>query len=383
MHIPEAHRISEVKTYYFAKKLKQLREMQAEGKDIINLGIGSPDLNPSSEVIISLQQAADKSAMHGYQPYRGIAELRNGFSDWYQNNFDVHLNPNTEILPLLGSKEGIMHISMSFLNPGDQVLVPNPGYPAYKSVAQIAGATPIFYSLNEENSYLPNTEVLEQMDLSKVKIMWINYPHMPTGAKGNIKALQPLIPLAKENNFLLCHDNPYSFILNDRPFSIFQLEGAKEVCIELSSLSKNYNMAGWRIASMSCHSKILDTVLKFKSNMDSGMFKPMQLAATTALNLPKEWMAAQTEIYTHRREKIWELMDMFDCRYNKDTAGLFVWSRVPDSYKDAEELSEKILHMHHVFLTPGKIFGSNGDRYLRSSLCQDISIIEKAIERCR
>jgi len=383
MHIQEAHRISEVKTYYFAKKLQQIRKMQAEGIDIINLGIGSPDLDPSPEVISCLQSAAGKPGMHGYQAYRGIAELRTSFADWYQRHFDLRLDANSEILPLIGSKEGIMHISMSFLNPGDQVLVPDPGYPAYQSAAKIAGATPIAYSLNEQNAYLPNLVDLKKMDLTKVKLMWINYPHMPTGAKGSLDALQPLISLAKEHKFLLCHDNPYSFILNEDPFSIFQIPEAKEVCIELSSLSKNYNMAGWRIASMVCNSEILNTVLKFKSNMDSGMYKPMQLAASTALQLSNDWFAQQTALYTKRREKIWELMDLLDCVYNRDTAGLFVWARVPDKYEDAEILSEEILHAHHVFLTPGKIFGSNGKRYLRSSLCQDITIIENAIERCK
>ncbi len=383
MHIQEAHRIAGVKTYYFAKKLQEIRQMQAEGKSIINLGIGSPDLDPDSAVIKSLQSSAANSGVHGYQPYRGLAELRQGFADWYRRHFSVSLDPNSEILPLLGSKEGIMHISMSFLNAGDEVLVPNPGYPAYQSAAKIAGANPVFYSLREENNYLPDMQSLQNMDLSKVKLMWINYPHMPSGAPANPESLKKLVALAREKQFLLCHDNPYSFILNKTPFSILELEGAKEVALELSSLSKNYNMAGWRIGCLACNAEILNTVLKFKSNMDSGMFKPMQIAAARALELPDEWLQKQTEIYTQRREKVWELLDLLDCRYHKNTAGLFVWAKVPDIYSDAEELSEKVLHAHHVFLTPGKIFGTNGTNYIRASLCQDVSTIEKAIERCR
>ncbi len=383
MHIEEAHRITQVETYYFAKKLKEIRQMEAEGKSIINLGVGSPDLKPSTDVISALQNAAGQAAMHSYQPYRGISELRLAFSKWYHNNFSVGLDAESEILPVLGSKEGVMHVSMSFLNPGDSVLVPNPGYPAYDSAARIAGAIPISYSLVAENDYLPDMESLKKMDLSKVKIMWINYPHMPTGAPGNLNALRPLIKLARENKFLLCHDNPYSFVLNEKPFSILQIEGAKEVCLELSSLSKNYNMAGWRIGCLASNKEILETVLKFKSNMDSGMFKPMQIAAVAALNLSNEWFDKQTEIYKTRREKIWELMDILNCSYNKNTAGLFVWARVPENFVDAEAYSEKILHEKNVFLTPGKIFGSNGIKYLRSSLCQNVSLIEKAIERCR
>ena len=379
MIIQEAHRISTIKSYYFAQKLKEIRKMD----DIINLGIGSPDLSPSTEVIQALIDSTQLTDLHSYQPYRGIQDLREGFANWYSQHFGVRLDPNSEILPLIGSKEGIMHISMAFLNPGDKVLVPDPGYPAYRSTAIIAGADIIYYDLKEQNGYLPDLEALNQMDLSKVKIMWINYPHMPTGAKGDLSTLEKLVALAQRHKFLLCHDNPYSFILNDMPLSVFQIDGAKEVCIELSSLSKNYNMAGWRVACLAAENSILETILKFKSNMDSGMFKGLQIAATKALSLGREWFLSQDKIYNERRKLVWKLMDTLECTYNKNAAGLFVWAKIPKKYADGIALSDELLYNKKVFITPGVIFGKNGEQYIRTSLCQDVSLIQKAIERCK
>jgi len=383
MIIAEASRLGETKTYYFAQKLAEIRKLNADGQDIINLGIGSPDMHPDRDVILALKTAAEDTTNHGYQAYRGILELREAFSLWYTKNFNVDLNPENEILPLIGSKEGIMHISMAFLNPGDQVLIPDPGYPAYAAISAICSAEVIPYKLREENNWLPDIEQMKKMDFSKVKILWINYPHMPTGAPGNLKTLKQLVDLARKHRFLICHDNPYSFILNKNPLSIFQADPAKEVSLELSSLSKNYAMAGWRIGVLSGAPAYIDTVLKFKSNMDSGMFKPMQLAAIKALSLGSEWFTNMNRTYEDRRLLVYNLLDLLGATYQKNTSGLFVWAKVPEGFRNGIECADHYLYNHRVFITPGSIFGSQGEQYIRVSLCQKKEIIQQAIERCK
>jgi LL-diaminopimelate aminotransferase len=380
MKIESANRIKQVKEYYFSKKLKEIAAMIAQGIDILNLGIGSPDLSPAKEVINRLSLESQKDGHHKYQSYIGADKLRTGFANWYENYFHVTLDSKTEILPLIGSKEGIMHVSMTFLQEGDEVLIPNPGYPAYKATALLAEATPIEYKLNENNGWLPDLDELEKSDLTKVKIMWINYPHMPTGANANVSFFKSLIAFAERNNILIVNDNPYSFILN-QPLSILSVEGAKEVAIELNSLSKSHNMAGWRMGMMAGKSEWLKEILKFKSNMDSGMFLPAQLAAVQALSLDENWYADLNRIYKARKKKVLQLMDLLECTYQSDTGGMFVWAKIPDRYTDAYEMSDLVLNNAHVFITPGGIFGSQGDRYIRISLCSEVEVFEEAINR--
>lgn len=381
MIIRPSNRIDEITTYYFAIKLAEIVEMNRNGSEVINLGIGSPDLAPPQEVIETLKAEADKFGANKYQSYRGLNELREAFASHYERELDVALNPQNEILPLLGSKEGIMHIAMSFLNPGDEVLVPDPGYPAYAATAKIAGAVTRFYDLTEDNHWLPDLNDLEKTDLSKVKIMWINYPMMPTGARCPMHIFESLVSFAQRNKILLCHDNPYNLILNPEPASIFQVEGAKACCLELYSLSKGYNMAGWRVGALIGHKEFLDTVLKFKSNMDSGMYRPIQYAAAVALKLGVEWYEPLNNIYRKRREKVWQLFDMLDCTYDQDSAGLFVWAKVPDYIADVTAFADEILYEARVFITPGFIFGSNGERYLRASLCNTEEVLDQAIRQ--
>lgn len=381
MIISPSDRIGEVKTYYFATKLAQIAQMNAEGKPVINLGIGSPDILPPSEVIDSLKEASNGGDVNKYQSYTGIPQLKEAFSEWYQRHFQVSLDAGKEVLPLIGSKEGIMHIAMSFLNPGDQVLVPNPGYPAYRMTTLLAGATPVPFDLKEDNDWQPDFEALENMDLSKVKIMWVNYPNMPTGAKGTRDLFQKLIAFGKKNNILICHDNPYGFILNDEPISIMETPGAKDVALELNSLSKCYNMAGWRVGVLVGHQDIIRSVLKFKSNMDSGMYKPVQVAACTALSMKQDWFEGLNAEYQNRRKVVWEIMDILECHYDKDSAGLFVWGKVPDDIEDTEGFVEEILQQTRVFLTPGFIFGTNGARYIRISLCAPVETFQEALRK--
>lgn len=381
MIINTSSRVSEVKPYYFATKLKQVAEMNARGHDVINMGIGSPDLPPPPAVIEVLQNYADDVQAHGYQSYYGIPELRSGFAKMYQKQLNVFLDPDTEVLPLIGSKEGIMHIAMTFLEQGDQVLVPNPGYPSYKVTTELTGAEAVFYNLNEENKWLPDWSQLESMDLTRVKIMWINYPNMPTGAKANYKFYEKLVAFAKRHKILICHDNPYNFILNDTPLSIFNVPGAKDCCIELSSLSKAYNMAGWRVGALIGHPEYVSAVVRFKSNMDSGMFKPVQLAAARALDLDQEWFDSLNHIYRQRKEAAVRIFDLLDCKYESDSAGLFVWAKAPEYIQDVKEWVDEILLIAKVFITPGAIFGTNGDRYLRISLCLSEEKFEEAFNR--
>lgn len=370
-----------VSEYYFSQKLREIELLNKEGKNIINLGIGSPDLPPHPDVIRTLQEEAAKPGVHGYQGYKGIPALRQAFADWYQQWYNVVLDPDTEILPLIGSKEGIMHICMTYLNEGDEALIPDPGYPTYASAVKLAGGKSRTYLLQEERNWYPDLEALAASDLSKVKLMFVNYPHMPTGQHVETGMFENLVRFAKENNLLLIHDNPYSFILNDNPVSLLKVPGAKEVVLELNSLSKSHNMAGWRIGMLCGSKERIEEVLRFKSNMDSGMFQPLQMAAAKALSLGKEWYSYINNIYAERRDEVYRILDILGCHYELKQVGLFVWAKIPDQYKDAYALSDEVLYGANVFLTPGGIFGSQGNRYIRISLCGDLSRFEQAIIR--
>jgi LL-diaminopimelate aminotransferase len=376
-----AKRLEGISEYYFSQKLREIDTLNKEGKGIINLGIGSPDLPPHPDVIRTLQEAAASPTIHGYQGYKGIPALRQAFADWYQQWYRVSLNPDTEVLPLIGSKEGIMHICMTYLEEGDEALIPDPGYPTYGSAVKLAGGKPVNYLLQEEKNWYPDLKALAATDLSNVKLMFVNYPHMPTGQQVAPGLFEDLVSFAKENQILLVHDNPYSFILNDNPISLLETPGAKEVALELNSLSKSHNMAGWRIGVLCGSKERIEEVLRFKSNMDSGMFMPLQLAAAKALSLGADWYSHINSIYAERREKVYQIMDILGCKYELNQVGLFVWAKIPDHYKDAYALSDEILYGSSVFLTPGGIFGSQGNRYIRISLCGDLSKFEQAISR--
>jgi aspartate/methionine/tyrosine aminotransferase len=383
MKVKPADRTSNVQEYYFSQKLAQIDKMRREGADIINLGIGSPDQPPSENTITSLITEAKKPTSHGYQSYTGIPALRKAFADWYKKYFHVELNPNNEILPLMGSKEGIMHISMAFVNPGDEVLVPDPGYPTYSSVTNLVGGNVRKYDLEEKRGWLPDLETLENSDLSRVKVMWVNYPNMPTGTKGSIVLFEKLVAFSQKHSILLCNDNPYSFILNKEYHSLLAVDGAKETALELNSLSKSQNMAGWRIGMVAGHSGYIKNVLKVKSNMDSGMFLPMQMAAVEALNNPESWYDTVNTAYIRRRKIVEEIMDVLNCKYDKTQVGLFVWGRIPEEIIKCEMYIEDILNKTHVFITPGFIFGKNGERYIRISLCANEKKLLEAKERLK
>ncbi|MCR9181290.1 MAG: aminotransferase class I/II-fold pyridoxal phosphate-dependent enzyme [Flavobacteriaceae bacterium] len=379
--IETAKRLNTVEEYYFSQKLRQVRQMLNAGMPIINLGVGSPDLSPPKEVITAMQQALFDEQAHQYQSYQGIPELRAAMADFYQNHFQVLLEPNSEILPLMGSKEGIMHISMAFLNEGDSVLIPNPGYPTYASVTKLVGATPLYYDLHQKQNWLPNLKEIEKQDLSRVKLMWLSYPHMPTGALATIEIFEELIDFAEKHNILLVNDNPYGFILNEKKRSLLSMPGAKEVALELNSLSKTFNMSGWRIGMVLGKSTFLDAILKVKSNMDSGMFYPLQKGAIAALKLNEEWFASQNEIYKRRRDLIYNLVTLMGCTYEKHKSGLFVWAKLPSSNQSAEVFIEKILIEKNIFISPGTVFGSRGEGYIRFSLCVSEEKIKEAISR--
>lgn len=378
--IQTANRLNSVQEYYFSRKLKEVRQLISEGKPVINMGIGSPDLSPDKSVIEAIQKAMFDDKAHEYQSYQGLPELRKGFADFYSNKFGVNIDYNLEILPLMGSKEGIMHISLAFLNEGDEVLIPNPGYPTYASVTELVQAKPIYYDLTEENDWQPNFEHLEQTDLSKVKIMWVSYPHMPTGANATLELFEKLIAFGKKHQILIINDNPYSFVLNENPLSILQIDGAKDIALELNSLSKTYNMAGWRVGMVLGNTKLIDAILKVKSNMDSGMFYGIQKGAIEALKLDNNWFNHQNEIYTKRRNLIFQLAEKLNCTYSKEAVGMFVWAKLPEGIP-AEEFIDTILIEKHIFITPGTIFGSNGNGYIRFSLCVSEEKIEEAISR--
>ncbi|MGO4771654.1 pyridoxal phosphate-dependent aminotransferase [Flavobacterium sp. W22_SRS_FK3] len=379
--ITTAKRLDTVEEYYFSSKLREVRQLMSEGKSIINMGIGSPDLSPSKAVIEAVAAAIQDENGHGYQSYQGLPEMRQAMADFYKDQFGVEVNPNNEILPLMGSKEGIMHISLAFLNEGDHVLIPNPGYPTYTSVTNLVGAVPVYYDLKEANSWEPDFEALEKRDLSKVKIMWLGYPHMPTGARGSLALFEKLVTFAKKHNILLINDNPYSFVLNDNPMSLLQVEGAKEVALELNSLSKTFNMAGWRVGMVLGNPEIIDAVLKVKSNMDSGMFYGIQKGAIAALNCDKSWFEDQNKIYRRRRELTEKLAEKLGCEVYKEGVGLFVWAKLPEGIESAEKFIDEILYEKHIFITPGTIFGSNGEGYIRFSLCVKEEKVQEAIDR--
>jgi len=381
--IKAASRTGLVNEYYFSAKLAEIARMRLEGADVINLGIGSPDMAPAQEVTEELSRTAAMAGNHGYQGYRGIPALRQAFAEWYKRFFGVTLDPVTEILPLMGSKEGIMHISMAFLDPGDEVLVPDPGYPAYRAAALLAGGKVRTYDLTEENGWMPDLSAIEARGIERVKMMWVNYPHMPTGAKASVELFGQLAEFALRHRFLLCNDNPYSFILNSDHLSILSVPGARETALELNSLSKSHNMAGWRIGMLAGDSSFIDAVLKVKSNMDSGMFQPLQAAAAVALSLPDSWYAGLNEAYSRRRRLAAEIMSSLSCTFSEAQSGLFLWGRIPEERRDAEELTEELLQGSHLFVTPGSVFGENGRRYIRISLCADEVLLARALSRIR
>lgn len=379
--ITTAKRLDIIEEYYFSSKLREVRQLASEGKPIINMGIGSPDLLPSQAVVDAIVGAMQDQNAHQYQSYQGLPELREGMADFYKNNYGVALNPANQILPLMGSKEGIMHISLAFLNEGDQVLIPNPGYPTYTSVTNLVGAVPVYYDLKEENNWEPDFELLEKLDLTKVKIMWVGYPHMPTGASGSLQLFEKLVSFAKKHTILLVNDNPYSFVLNDNPISLLQVAGAEAVALELNSLSKTFNMAGWRVGMVLGNANAIDAVLKVKSNMDSGMFYGIQKGAIEALKSDKAWFNEMNEIYKKRRVLTEELAVKLGCQVYKEGVGLFVWAKLPKGITSAEKFIDKILYDKSIFITPGTIFGSNGEGYIRFALCVQEQKIREAISR--
>jgi LL-diaminopimelate aminotransferase len=383
MKVKPAHRTESVQEYYFSRKLRQIDEMRKAGADVINLGIGSPDQPPSENTIEGLYREALKPTSHGYQSYSGLPALRNAFSKWYKTYFRVDLNPDSEILPLMGSKEGIMHITMAFVNPGDEVLVPNPGYPTYSSVTNLVGGVVRYYDLEEKNGWLPDMKKLEKENLEKVKIMWVNYPHMPSGTNGSAGLYEELVAFALKHGILLVNDNPYSFILNKDYISILAAPDAMEIALELNSLSKSHNMAGWRIGMVAGNREYITTILKVKSNMDSGIFRAMQTAAVEALSNPPEWYDKVNFAYVSRRKIVEEIMKTIGCSVDKKQVGLFVWGKLPENIKSCEEFVENILQNTNVFLTPGFIFGSNGERYIRISLCADETTLNEAHVRIK
>ena len=378
--IQKADRLSNVKEYYFSKKLREVAALRKEGKEIINMAIGSPDLPPPDAVITALNETANTKGAHQYQSYQGIPELREAIANFYLKHYCVSLNPNQEILPLMGSKEGIMHISMAFLNKDDSVLIPDPGYPSYASVSNLMQANIISYNLSASNNWLPDYKEIEKQDLTGVKMMWLNYPHMPTGTNATKDHFKEAVAFAKKHDIMLVNDNPYSFILNEQPSSIFNIQGAKEVCLELNSLSKTFNMAGWRVGMLTGSAQHLQNVIKVKSNMDSGMFYGIQKGAVEALNSSKNWFHDLNKIYEERRALVWELVTALNCTFETTTSGMFVWAKLPSEIK-SETFIDSLLHEHHIFIAPGTIFGSNGEGYIRFSLCAPKESIQLAINR--
>ncbi len=382
MIIETADRLKITKEYYFSTKLQEVRELMARGNDIINIAIGNPDMPPSQATIDELNKQSNIHKNHGYQPYRSIPELREAIRDWTLKTYNVSLNAETEILPLIGSKEGITHISLAFLNPGDEVLVPELGYPAYSAVAEMVGAKAIKYPMLENENWIPDLQTLQQSDLSKAKIMWINYPNMPTGAPADKKAFESMISFAKKNHILICHDNPYSLVLNESaPLSLLSVPGAKEVALELNSMSKSHNMAGWRIGWVAGAKPYIDAIIKIKSNVDSGMFKPIQLAAAVALQNPASWHTARNDEYRKRRELAYHILDRLSCTYDKRQTGMFLWARVDDAAGSSEKLADHLLYQKHIFVTPGFVYGKKGEKYIRISLCVKQELLQKVLQR--
>ncbi len=382
--IKPAERLSLVSEYYFSRKLKEVAQMNAEGKDVISLAIGSPDMPPSEKTISKLCEVAQRPDSHGYQITMGIPELRQAMADFYKRWYDVELDPYKEILPLIGSKEGILHVTLAFVNPGEEVLVPNPGYPTYTSLSKILGAKVVNYDLMEENGWQPDFNQLENMDLSRVRLMWTNYPNMPTGGNARMETYRKLVDFARRHNIVVVNDNPYSFILNKQPMSLLQVEGAKDCCIEFNSMSKRHNMPGWRVGMCIANPTFISWILRIKSNIDSGTFRGIQLAAAEALANDDEWHhEANIETYARRRQYAEQIMDILGCTYDKNQVGMFLWGKIPEKYADSEELTELVLHKARVFITPGFIFGSKGQRYIRISLCANESVFAAALQRVR
>ncbi len=380
-NIRPASRVDAIEEYYFSRKLKEVAALNAAGADIISLGIGGPDRAPHAEVTETLAREAGDAGNHSYQPYTGIPALRKGYADWYKRYYGVELNPDSEILPLIGSKEGVLHVSLAFLNPGDGVLVPNPGYPTYSSVSKLVGARIVSYELDENNGWEPDFEALEKSDLSGVKLMWVNYPNMPTGARASKALYERLVDFGRRHGIVIVNDNPYSFILNDNPQSMLSIEGAKDVVIEMNSLSKSHNMAGWRLGMAASNATFISWVLKVKSNIDSGQFKPVMLAAVKALGLGDDWYAEVNAVYGDRRKVAEEIMDALGCSYDATQQGLFLWGKVSDAEASGEALADRVLDEARVFITPGFIFGSKGERYVRVSLCTPAERMREALER--
>lgn len=384
-NIRPADRLADVTEYYFSRKLKEVAAMNAEGKDVISLAIGSPDMPPSPETVETLCQEAQKPTAHGYQPTMGIPELRQAMSGFYKRWYGVDLNPNSEIQPLIGSKEGILHVTLAFVNVGDEVLVPNPGYPTYTSLSKLLGAKIVNYDLLPDNDWQPDFEQLEKMDLSRVKLLWTNYPNMPTGARARRETYERLVDFALRHNIIVVNDNPYSLILNEgERLSILQIPRAKECCIEFNSMSKSHNMPGWRVGMLATNAQFVQWILKVKSNIDSGTFRALQLAAAKAYDNSDLWhRLANVDIYAGRRRRAEEIMRLLECKFDPQQTGMFLWGRIPDKYNDVEELTERVLHEARVFITPGFIFGSNGKRYIRISLCAKEDKFAEALERIK
>lgn len=381
--IVPADRVSEIQEYYFSKKLREVAQLNAQGKDIISLGIGGPDRPPHAEVINTLATEAQKDNVHSYQPYVGIPELRRAFASWYKRWYDVELDADKEILPLIGSKEGILHTSLAFLNPGDGVLVPNPGYPTYTSASRLVQAEIFTYDLTEENGWMPDFDALERLLLDRIKLMWINYPHMPTGTPATMELFERIVDFGKRHNIVIAHDNPYSFILNDKPMSLLQVEGARDIAIEMNSMSKSHNMAGWRVAMLASNPTFISWILKVKSNVDSGQFRPLMLAAVKGLEADKDWYDSVNAAYSTRRKVAEQIMDELGCTFDPKQTGLFLWGRIPDSAESSEALADRVLYEARVFITPGFIFGSNGARYVRISLCATEENMRRALDRIK
>lgn len=380
--IQPADRLSLISEYYFSRKLKEVAALNAQGMDIISLAIGSPDMPPSPQTIDKLCEVAKQPDAHGYQPTMGTPELRQAMAGFYNRWYGVQLNPQTEVLPLIGSKEGILHVTLAFVNPGDEVLVPNPGYPTYTSLSKLLGAKVVNYNLVEANGWQPDFDELEQMELSKVKLMWTNYPNMPTGGNARRETYERLVDFAKKHHIVVVNDNPYSFILNEEHLSILQVEGAKDCCIEFNSMSKSHNMPGWRVGLCATNAQFISWILKVKSNVDSGTFRGLQLAAATAYDNSDEWhQEANIDTYRRRRHYAEQIMETLHCSYDPHQVGMFLWGKIPDQYDDVEQLTEKVLHDARVFITPGFIFGSNGKRYIRISLCAKEEKLQEALTR--
>lgn len=383
MNIRPANRVEQIREYYFSKRLREVALLKAQGADIISLGIGGPDRAPSQEVINTLCNEARRADAHSYQLTIGLPQLRQAYADWYARHYGVVLDPNSEIQPLIGSKEAILQLSLTFLNPGDGVLIPNPGYPTYTSASRLAEAEIYNYDLTAENGWTPDFDAIEKLPLEKIKMMWVNYPHMPTGTPASLELFEKIVDFGRRHNIVIVNDNPYSFILNETPLSILSIKGAKDICIELNSLSKSHNMAGWRMAMLATNPTFTNWFVKVKSNIDSGQFRPMMLAAVEALRAPQSWYTELNSVYASRRKIAEEIMSVLGCEFSPEQRGLFLWGRIPETELSSEALADRLLYEANIFLTPGFIFGSNGERYIRISLCATEENLTRALNRIK